>query len=803
MAAIALAACTCAITMAPTAQAAGGLDLRAELEKITLECSADDFGALFEVGPSTEVDDRVVALSLADLNSDGQVDAVTSGTQGVVSVHLGDGAGGFLTRADYSSGDSDNYNTAVGDVNGDGHADVVAGNYRSASLAVFLGRGDGTLAPPSPVLVGSKAYYVALADLNHDEKLDAIVADYSSKVAVLLGAGDGTFGPATYATTAALPNHVAVGDLNNDAHPDVVTANYYGYEGGLSVLLGRGDGTFQPATHIGAGHDMSNVTVGDLNRDGWPDLVAGHSTEFFVFLGAGGGAFGDPSSTRTDVELSWGEAALADFDRDGWLDAAFPSYDVLVYSGAGDGTLALAQRLSNFVWATAAGVGDVNSDGRPDLAVLDPRLNSLTTLLNQASPIDSLRHQLASGLNLFLENIETHLPSTSSESGGIGSLPTSSLPQPWEGTTLQPLGIIREEKGMFQTVLKNVRNHYWSPDGNWIDDSQYDDLTFGPALLLQYGRASHDADLVAKGLKTVEYEIRTILDVVRSFVCHGFLDADKLTEAASGLPSLADAYEHTGNPIFALFLEAGVQVAYAIPMCMNGDLTYPECATIVTLMCEHIGCSTSLGAVAAFGARVAQVTEGRLRQDGIDLAEYALQVADRLYWNTAACDADAGQCTYQNTSSGWAYAQGGLLIALSRTYQVTGDERYRTRAQQVLSAMEAAYEPTTGGYYDEPEGQEQRHLSTNCSMVNALLEMYASTGQTWYLDRARHILSFVRTLLLDADTFESPYYYPNDLVAYHHFTTSTMEHAPHHCIGCNFFLLGNIFRLNQLVYLTR
>jgi hypothetical protein len=96
---------------------------------------------------------------------------------------------------------------------------------------------------------------LAVADLNRDGKLDVVVANGDSNtVGVLLGNGDGTLRPAiTYDSGGFSPRSVAVADVNGDGKPDLVVANCGSGCGGgtevavVSVLLGNGDGTFQPA----------------------------------------------------------------------------------------------------------------------------------------------------------------------------------------------------------------------------------------------------------------------------------------------------------------------------------------------------------------------------------------------------------------------------------------------------------------------------------------------------------------------------------------------------------------------------
>ena len=112
--------------------------------------------------------------------------------------------------------------------------------------------------------------------MNGDGKLDLVVANHvSDTVSVLLGNGDGTFQPQTTYAAGSFPTSVAIGDVNGDGRPDLVVAN--AQDGTASVLLGNGDGTFQTQTTVETGSWSFSVAIGDVNGDGRPDLVFGNS----------------------------------------------------------------------------------------------------------------------------------------------------------------------------------------------------------------------------------------------------------------------------------------------------------------------------------------------------------------------------------------------------------------------------------------------------------------------------------------------------------------------------------------------
>lgn len=225
-------------------------------------------------------------LAMADFNGDGIQDLVVSDSaHDQVAVLLGVGDGTFGPVGLFSTGHFP-WNIAIGDVNGDGNPDIVTADDGDNSVTLLLGNGDGTFRKgvfPTGGVISSGS--VALADFNGDGKLDlAVTEEPANTVYILLGNGDGTFGAETAYTMNKGPYYLTIGDFNHDGQKDIITANADSGTGSIGVLLGNGDGTFQPATTYPAAGDVIYATVQDFNGDDQVDAVAVTSKGLEVFL---------------------------------------------------------------------------------------------------------------------------------------------------------------------------------------------------------------------------------------------------------------------------------------------------------------------------------------------------------------------------------------------------------------------------------------------------------------------------------------------------------------------------------------
>jgi len=336
-------------------------------------------------------------VSIGDLNSDAIPDlAVASegdtyySTDGYVSVLLGKGSGVFAEAVTYWAGVHPT-SVALGDLDEDGNPDLAVSSGAFGwdwydTVYVLIGHGDGTFGEGVEWIVGNGPKTVILDDLNGDEDLDLVTANYpSGTVSVLLGDGEGAFNIESRLDAGHDARAAGGGDLNRDGNLDLVLANYESDD--LSILLGNGDGTFQNPVHYPAGVSPESVAVGDLNNDGVPDVVVTSDWgEVRVMLGLGDGTFQDALVTSTS-EVP-GSLALADLNGDGRLDLTMTLYlsatedgSVSVQLGNGDGTFQEAALYTIGRVPRSTAIGDLDGDGAPDLVAVNGFSDDFSVLL--------------------------------------------------------------------------------------------------------------------------------------------------------------------------------------------------------------------------------------------------------------------------------------------------------------------------------------------------------------------------------------------------------------------------------------
>src|SRR4029453_12065002 len=340
----------------------------------------------------------------ADLNADGRPDLAGAGAN-AVSVMLGNGDGTFRPKTDFPLG-MQTQAVAAGDFNSDGRMDLmVTLNTPQLSLALLTGTGTGTFNAPTffPNTSGFDSPAIAATDLNGDGRLDLVVMHNiacfnapcraASSITVLLGNGDGTFQTPSEIDVGTGPVAMAVVDLKRDGIKDVAIG---GGNTELSILLGVGNGTFtrQAVVTLVPGGDLfsacNDIGVGDLNRDSIQDLVVplGNGNGNAILIGNGNGTFQIRSRIQIDETFAPWHVAVADYNRDGFLDIARTMGDgtfglLQILRGNGDGTLQAPNRyLVPPPNSSRGGImilaGDWNADAKPDIAFVEGGAGALT-----------------------------------------------------------------------------------------------------------------------------------------------------------------------------------------------------------------------------------------------------------------------------------------------------------------------------------------------------------------------------------------------------------------------------------------
>src|SRR6476469_6564751 len=317
---------------------------------------------------------------------------------------------GFAPKVDFTTGSGPNL-VSIGDINGDGKPDLATANFNSASLLLnttATGATTPTFAPQVDLITGVAVRGISIGDFNGDGKPDLALANINeNSVSILLntiptGATSPTFVPQGSFATGLNPGAISIGDINGDGKPDLAVAN--SSENSVSILLnttptGAAPLTFASPVPFPTSSFPFSVSIGDINGDGKPDLATANrdnSTASILLNTTPTGASTPTFATKLDFTTgnSPQSVSIGDINGDGKPDLAVANAgsntaSILLNTtatGAATPTFATQVPFATGTNPASISIGDFNSDGKPDLATANAGSNNASILLNTTAP---------------------------------------------------------------------------------------------------------------------------------------------------------------------------------------------------------------------------------------------------------------------------------------------------------------------------------------------------------------------------------------------------------------------------------
>jgi len=299
----------------------------------------------------------------------------------------------------------------INDIINDNRLDIIVLNQISNDVSVFLGQGNGSFSQATSYSVGYFPSSIAMADFNNDTQLDLIVANtFGNDVSVLLGYGDGSFVQEKQYSTGDYPLSVAVGDFNNDNRLDFVVANAVSNNTVIFTGYIEKDLVKKTTLQTVAESKPKSLVISDFNNDHINDIVTINSNSYTIgiFLGYGNFSFTRPIEHYFDRTLSPCAVTAGDFNDDVLLDLVITSCNsdfISVLFGLGNGSFGnlVNHSIGSYSSHHSLSVVDINNDTHLDIVVTNLDSNSIDVLRGYGNGSFStvLSFQLEYGSNPF------------------------------------------------------------------------------------------------------------------------------------------------------------------------------------------------------------------------------------------------------------------------------------------------------------------------------------------------------------------------------------------------------------------
>ncbi|MEW5946755.1 MAG: hypothetical protein AB1742_11205 [bacterium] len=314
----------------------------------------------------------------------------------------------------------------------------------------------------------------------------------------------------------------------------------------------------------------------------------------------------------------------------------------------------------------------------------------------------------------------------------------------------------------FDRLLDYLLQNHWDESGNWSGDMMGDASWFAPALLFQLGRDEQKPEYVRMATKTVEWEASLFRAGSKNL--QNIKISDEEVSVIGGMPGIFYGFKHTGRGEWKTLTE---QVLILICSLAKAN---PE--TLV----ENFG-----GDVVVFLSAVSFASY--LYHEETGGAQYrrcaleAVEIAGEKHWNEAE----------KHYGRLWDWSASAILLALSGAYRLSGDEKYRARADEVLdTVLDRLWDSENGGLISSHfDLKRAKVLSGNNLFAMAVLEWFKAAGDKKHLDLALKTFDFIFSPALYDGT------YP------HHHWTAEEGTAEEFCTGCHFHTLFTLYELKK------